>query len=274
MSSLLSITWTVGPKILDLGPIALRWYGLLFAVAFLAGYKLMERIFKREGIAQEQLDSLLMYMMIATIVGARLGHVFFYDWDYYSQNLMEIPKIWHGGLASHGAAIGIIAGMWLFSIKVSKRSVLWILDRVVITVAMSGIFIRTGNFFNHEITGTPTDLPWGVIFTLDPENSTTAVHPAQLYEAICYAIVFGVLMYQYFKLRKGELQGYLFGMFLILLFVARFAIEFVKSSQGGFESYFGNLLSTGQLLSIPFILAGFYFVLTAKQSPYFKSENQ
>jgi len=271
MSSLLSITWTVGPKIIDLGPITLRWYGLLFAAAFLAGYNLMGRIFKREGIAQEQLDSLLMYMMIATVVGARLGHVFFYDWGYYSQNLSEIPKVWHGGLASHGAAIGIIVGMWLFSMRVSKRSVLWILDRVVITVALSGIFIRTGNFFNHEITGVATNLPWGVIFTLDPDNPTTAVHPAQLYEAFCYAIVFGILMYQYFKLKKGELQGYLFGMFLIMLFVARFAIEFVKSSQGGFETYFGNLLSTGQLLSIPFILAGFYFVLTAKQSPYFKA---
>lgn len=258
------IIWNVDPNLFD-GFITIRWYGLLFAGAFMAGYYVLKHIFTQEKIAEDWLDKVLMYVMIGTVLGARLGHVFFYDWEYYSQNLDEILKVWHGGLASHGAAIGIIISLWLYSKNVTKKSILWILDRVVITVAIGAVFIRFGNLMNHEIIGKPTDFSWAFIFTRVDQMPR---HPAQLYEAICYFASFLFLFfYGYKKAKWQHSEGKLFGAFLILIFSIRILVEFVKSSQGGFETAFGNVLSTGQWLSIPFILIGLYFFFFRKTTP-------
>jgi len=259
---LLSILWDVDPEIFKIGPIAVRWYGLLFALGFLLGYQLVERMFKKEGIPLDWLEKLFMYTLIATVVGARLGHVIFYGWEFYSQHPAEILKIWHGGLASHGATIGILVALYYYSKKVSKKSILWILDRVAIPVALAGFFIRTGNLMNSEIIGTQTDLAWGFQFAKvlsingHPVDPSIARHPAQLYEALCYLFSFGILMYMYWKTNAKEFSGRLIGIFFMLIFTARFFIEFIKENQEAFEE--GMALNMGQLLSIPFILLGAY----------------
>lgn len=267
------IDWKVDPWLFEIGDFQLRWYGLLFATGFLLGFYLLRKIFKTEGIPEEWVDKALWYVVIGTVVGARLGHVFFYDWDYYSQNLGEIVKVWRGGLASHGAAIGIILSLWLFSRNVSKRSILWILDRVVITVALAGVLIRLGNLMNHEIIGEPTTVPWAFIFhhagLILPDGSLDLRprHPTQIYEAFAYLVSFGILMWMYWKNNAGLFLGRIFGAFLILIFGFRFVIEFIKASQGGFESSLGDALTTGQWLSIPFVLAGIYFMVRSAKHP-------
>ncbi len=259
--NLLAIEWTVDPDFFTIPGIdrVVRWYGVLFATAFFAGYYVLERVFKAEGHPKNWMDSILIYVMIATVVGARLGHVFFYDWDYYSQNPGEILAVWNGGLASHGAAIAILIALYLFSKRITKKPYIWILDRITLPVIIGGFFIRMGNLMNHEIIGTPTDVAWGFLFTkaygIDP---TIPRHPAQLYEAIGCLIIFGVLMWLYWKKDWGKYSGKLFGVFLTLLWTSRFLVEFVKTSQGGFESSLGNILSTGQWLSIPLIIVGVY----------------
>lgn len=254
---LLTIIWNVKPQIIEIGSFQLRWYGLLFASAFIAGNYLMGKMFKHDKVPDNWLDKILIYVLIGTVLGARLGHVFFYDWDYYSQNLGEILMVWKGGLASHGAAIGIIISLWLFSRNVSHKSILWALDRVVIVVALSGLFIRLGNLMNSEIIGKPTDVPWAFVFE---RVDLLPRHPVQLYEAIAYTLIFIFLYHLYWKKNAGEKEGLLFGLFLVLLFSARFVLEFYKNSQGGFESSLGDVLSTGQWLSIPFVLAGLFFI--------------
>ncbi|MCT4613950.1 MAG: prolipoprotein diacylglyceryl transferase [Marinifilaceae bacterium] len=257
---LLSVYWDISPQIFKIGPIEVRWYGLLFALGFLLGYHLVERMFKRDGVDIKVLDKLFMYTMIATILGARFGHVFFYGWDHYSQHPEEILKVWHGGLASHGGAIGIITAMYFFSKKVSKKSMLWILDYVVIPVALAGCFIRLGNLMNSEIIGTQSDMPWAFKFIrASVLDKTTPRHPAQLYESICYLISFIVLMYMYWKTKAKEIEGRLFGAFLVMIFTARFFIEFIKENQENFED--GMLLNMGQILSIPFVLIGLYYLV-------------
>jgi len=254
---LLSILWDVDPEIFKIGPIAVRWYGLLFALGFLLGYQLVERMFKKEGIPLDWLEKLFMYTLIATVIGARLGHVIFYGWEFYSQHPAEILKIWHGGLASHGATIGILTALYFYSKKVSKKSMLWILDRVAIPVALAGFFIRTGNLMNSEIIGTQTDLAWGFQFVrASIYEPLAARHPAQLYEALCYLFSFGILMYMYWKTNAKEFSGRLIGVFFMLIFTARFFIEFIKENQEAFEE--GMALNMGQWLSIPFILLGAY----------------
>ena len=262
----LFINWDVDPEIFRIGGISIRYYGLLFACAFLFGYKVEEKMFKSEGLSQVWLDKLWLYVAVATVIGARLGHCIFYDWGYYSQHPLEMilpvrftPSFeftGYQGLASHWAAIGIIAGLWYYSRKVSKKSILWILDRAVIPIALAGFFIRMGNLMNSEIIGMATDLPWGFRFVnasgvADPQ---TPRHPAQLYEAMCYLISFGILMHLYWRTRVKEKTGYLFGMFLLLIFAARFFIEFVKEPQEEFERTM--VLNMGQVLSVPFILTG------------------
>lgn len=258
----LFINWTVQPEIFPDTAIPVRWYGLFFATAFLLGYYIMKRIFANENHTEKELDKLLVYMMVGTILGARLGHVFFYDWEYYRNHIDEILMVWKGGLASHGAAIGIIISLFFYSKNVVKESLLWMLDRVVITVALAGFFIRMGNLFNHEIIGLPTEQPWGFIFNLayvaDP---LTPRHPAQLYEAICYLLIF-VLLYQLFwKRGAGKKPGFLFGLFLVTVFSARFIIEFWKENQVAFEDTMA--LNMGQWLSIPAVIAGLFFVVRA-----------
>jgi prolipoprotein diacylglyceryl transferase len=235
----------------------------LFATGFLIGYYIGERMFRSEGVPQKWIDSLFFYIIIATIIGARLGHVFFYGWDYYSQNPGEIIKIWHGGLASHGGAIGILVAMLLYSKNVTKRNVFWTIDRIVVPTALVAAFIRTGNLMNSEIYGVQTSLPWGFIFERNGE--TVPKHPTQIYEALVYLLAFGVLMYLYWKTRSRYKQGLLSGVFFIFIFASRFFIEFIKQNQENFEE--GMALNMGQWLSIPFVLLGIYLVVRALKMP-------
>lgn len=257
------IHWNVSPEIFNLGPLSIRWYGLLFASGFLIGYYIGEKMFKSEGVPQKWIDSLFFYIIIATIIGARLGHVFFYGWDYYSQNPGEIIKIWHGGLASHGGAIGIIIAMIIYSKNVTKRSILWTIDRIVVPTALVAAFIRTGNLMNSEIYGIQTSLPWGFIF--ERKGETVPKHPTQIYEALAYLISFGFLMYLYWRTRSKYKQGLLTGVFFIMIFTARFFIEFIKEDQEAFEA--GMALNMGQWLSIPFVLLGIFLVVRAMKIP-------
>ncbi len=264
------INWEVDPEIFNLGGFSLRYYGLLFVLAFICGYKIEEKIFRAEGLSMEWLDKLWIYVAVATVVGARLGHCLFYDWAYFSQHPLEMilpfrfqPEFkftGFQGLASHGAAIGIIAGLWYYSKKVSKKSIFWILDRAVIPIALAGVFIRLGNLMNSEIVGEVTTLPWGFRFVnaYGIDNPSAPRHPAQLYEAFCYLVSFVVLMYLYWRTNVKERQGFIFGMFLILIFTARFLIEFVKENQVDFEE--AMTLNMGQWLSIPFVLAGCFML--------------
>lgn len=272
----LFINWDISPEIFNLGGISIRYYGLLFAVAFILGYKVEEKMFKSEGLPMAWLDKLWLYVAIATIVGARLGHCIFYDWAYYSQHPLEMilpvrfsPEFkftGYQGLASHGAATGIIAGLWYYSRKVSKKSIFWILDRAVIPIALAGFFIRTGNLMNSEIVGLPTNMPWGFRFmNSDLPNPELPRHPAQLYEAICYLFSFFVLMYLYWRTNVKKKMGFIFGAFLILIFSARFIIEFVKEVQEPWEA--GMALNMGQILSIPFILVGIFMLWYSKKWP-------
>lgn len=251
-----SINWTADPEIFRIGNFAVRWYGLLFASAFFFGYLLFLRIFKREGISVELLDRLTVYTAVGTIIGARLGHCLFYEPDYYLSNPIEILKIWRGGLASHGAAVGILIALYYYSRSV-RRPYLWILDRIVIAVALGGFFIRMGNLMNSEIYGIETSLPWGFIFTLAGE--TVAKHPTQIYEGLSYLAIFGLLYTIYIKQDGKPKEGYLFSIFLILLWTVRFLIEFIKEDQVEFEA--AMTLNMGQWLSVPFILAGVALLL-------------
>jgi len=275
MNLLLSIHWHANPELFSLGPISVRWYGLMFAMGFLFGYSILTRMFKFEGSDPLMVEKLFVYVIVATIVGARLGHVFFYGWDYYSTHLIEIVLpiakgengykfVGFQGLASHGGAFGIILAVWLFSQKVSKRPILWTLDRLIVPVALVGAMIRTGNLMNSEIYGVATKLPWGFIF--DRNNETIAKHPTMIYEALCYLITFGILLYFYY--RKKDLKdrtGFLTGVFFIGIFLTRFLIEFIKENQEAFES--GMVLNMGQILSIPFILAGIWLIYHALTHP-------
>lgn len=264
------INWNPDTEIVNILGLSIRWYGLLFASAFFLGYKLTAKMFKHEQLPDLWLEKLFMYVMIATVAGARLGHCFFYDFAYFKDHILEIflpvrfdPSfkiIGFRGLASHGAAIGIITALWFYSRKVSKRSILWILDRVVLSIALAGFFIRMGNLMNSEIIGVETSMPWGFRFlNSGVNNPMTPRHPSQLYEALCYLLTFGVLMYAYWKTNIKDKQGILFGIFLIMVFTARFFIEFIKENQEAFEE--SMVLNMGQMLSIPFILIGLGVIL-------------
>ncbi|KIX22378.1 diacylglyceryl transferase [Flavobacterium sp. 316] len=296
----LNMVWNPSEGI-DLGFFMVRYYSLMFVVAFGLGWYIMKNIYKREGLSMEKLDNLFVYTVIATLVGARLGHVFFYDWDYFKDHKLEIllpiketASGWEftgfAGLASHGAAIAIILVMYFYSKKVVQKPILWVLDRVVIPVASGAIFVRLGNFMNSEIVGTQTSSSFGIKFIKDwyspreafektgignakdaykaietnPQFSQVLAdvvpkHPAQLYEAFGYVFVFAILFYMYWKTDARNKQGLLFGTFLVLLWTVRFLVEYVKESQGGFENALG-VFSTGQWLSIPFVIIGLYFV--------------
>ena len=252
------IVWDINPEIFSLGPLSIRYYGLLWAMSFLLGYMIFERIVKKESLPKDYLDSLTMYMLIGTVAGARLGHCLFYQPDYYLSHPWEILFIWHGGLASHGAAIGIILSLYFFSRK-TKRPLIYILDRIVITVALAGVLIRLGNLMNSEIYGIQTDLPWGFIFKQN--NEIVPKHPTQIYEALSYLIGYLVLHFMYIKTNAKPKPGLLFGLFLIFIFATRFLIEFIKEPQVGFEE--NMVLNMGQWLSIPFIIAGITFIYLA-----------
>lgn len=250
------IEWTVSPEIFHLGPISVRWYGFLFAMAFVAGYFIMSKIFEKEGKPRTDLEQLAVYMIFGTVIGARLGHCLFYNPSYYLSNPIEIIKVWEGGLASHGAAIGIIIALYLYAKKKKDISLLWILDRVVIVVALGGSLIRLGNLFNSEIIGKAADVPWAFIFTAVDDIPR---HPTQLYESIAYFIIFLILLSVYKKKKRNLSNGLIFGLFLVLVFAFRFFVEFLKENQSAFEG--GMALNMGQILSIPFIIAGIVFIV-------------
>lgn len=255
------ITWDVSPLIFKLGGLQVRWYGLFFALAFYLGYIILDKqVFRREGLKIDLLDKLATYVVIGTIVGARLGHVFFYEPQSYLQDPISILKIWEGGLASHGAAIGILLALILF-VRKSGKTYLWTLDRVVIVVALGGFFIRMGNLMNSEIYGHFTSLPWGFIFVRDGQADPR--HPTQIYEALSYLLLFFALMAYYRKNFKTMKEGTIFGIFLIVLFGVRFLIEFVKEPQVAFEQTMA--LNMGQWLSIPFILTGIGLLIYTKR---------
>lgn len=265
---LAEITWNVDPTILS-WPVSIRWYGLMFAIGFWIGYNIVAAMFKREGAPEKWLGVLLMWVAAGTIIGARLGHVFFYEWEYYSQHPIKILATWEGGLASHGGAIGVILGVICFSIFTSKRNPLWTFDRLVVAIALVGAMIRFGNLMNSEIFGHATTLPWGFKFVRSSEwhalYEGVAVHPTQIYESLCYLALFGLLMWMYWKKNAGERSGLLFGTFLVGIFVPRFLIEFIKNPQVAFEQ--DMVLNMGQLLSLPFIAAGIILIAWAMTHP-------
>jgi len=258
------VHWSASPYIFTIGSFGIRWYSVLFVVGFALGYWIFKRFFSREGLpADKLLDPLLYTLAIGTIVGSRLGHCIFYDPGYYFGSLsgfVEIFMPWKGGLASHGGAIALLFAMWWYSNHYGKRygfGFLWIMDRLVITVCFAGAFIRLGNLFNSEIYGDVTNLPWGFIFERCGE--TQPKHPTQLYEALSYAILGGVLLLIYDKKLPKLRAGTVFASFMIALFGMRFLIEFIKEPQEAFEETM--LLDMGQLLSIPFILAGIILLI-------------
>ncbi|TVZ57377.1 prolipoprotein diacylglyceryl transferase [Lutibacter sp. Hel_I_33_5] len=278
---LLSIVWDPSVGI-DLGFFTIRWYSLMFVAAFLLGLHLMKKIYVADNVPKEKLDPLFMYVFISMLIGMRLGDVFFYSWDYYQNHLLEIflpikespndtlfgfIKGWKFsgfmGFASHGAAIGIPIAMYFYAKKHLQKPWLFILDRLAIMVALAGFFIRTGNFFNSEIYGKPTGTDFGVIFTKAGE--IVPRHPTQLYEALGYLAIFFMMWYLYWKTDKKNQTGFLFGLFLVVLWSLRFFIEFLKEAQvDGREDWVFNSLNTGQVLSIPLVLLGFWLMFRKK----------
>ncbi len=266
------VTWTANPDLIH-SFITVRWYGLMFAIGFLIGYNVVARIFKHEGAPEKWLGTLLLWTMAGTIIGARLGHVFFYEWDLYSNNPIHILYIWEGGLASHGGAIGVIVGVLCFSWITAKKNPIWTFDRLVIPVALVGGLIRLGNLMNHEIYGHATDLPWAFRFITNIhawQNGAEPVfsapsHPTQLYEAGCYFALFALLMWMYWRKNAETRPGLIFGVFLIGIFLPRLLIEFVKNNQVEWEA--DMILNMGQILSIPFIIAGICLIIYSLSRP-------
>jgi len=259
------IQWNPSPDLFHIGSLTIRWYGLLFASSFFFGYFIMLKFFKKEGIEVAKLDTLTTYMVLGTVIGARLGHCLFYEPGYYLSHPLKILEVWEGGLASHGAAIGIILAIWIFGLR-NKLTFLWTIDRIVIVVALSGLCIRTGNLMNSEIFGHITSLPWGFYFlrAANPAEALDPRHPTQIYEGLSYFIFF-LFLWRLYYIKKGKPEpGLLFGLFLILVFGLRFFVEFLKEPQVGFEQ--GMLLNMGQLLSIPFVLLGIILVYRARKT--------
>ena len=285
------ITWNVDPVLIHLGSLQIRWYGLLWALGFVIGYYVMKRIYKKERMTDDSMDKLLIYMLVSTIIGARLGHCLFYEPQEYLAHPLDILKIWEGGLASHGGAIGILIGLWLYVRNYNKSkkekdnlqqiSYIWILDRIVIAVCLVGALIRMGNVMNHEIYGTPTSLPWGFVFlrgaeqfcgTFDnytpcfawdapcPPSEWLPCHPTGLYEAFFCLVTMGILLWMYYKRDLGHKQpGLMFGTFLVIIFGSRICIEFLKNVQVDFER--NMVFDMGQWLSVPFVVIGIVMIV-------------
>ncbi|MDR1984963.1 MAG: prolipoprotein diacylglyceryl transferase [Prevotellaceae bacterium] len=269
MIRLLSINWNIDPVMLDLGFISIRYYSLCWVLCFVISYVIFRKIFKKENIKIELLDKLTINYVIPFIfIGARVGHCLFYDGDYYLKYPLEIilpihngKFIGYAGLASHGAAIGILLALWLYCRKY-KMPYIWSLDRIAIAVPIAGAVVRFGNLMNSEIYGHTTNLPWGFVFVRAGEIDPA--HPTQIYEALAYILLFAVLYYLFFKKDFGiKKPGIIFGIFLTGLFTARFLIEFVKNNQVDFEQQM--TLNMGQLLSLPFIIIGIIIIVFYNQ---------
>ena len=266
----LSIVWDFDPVLFRIGTFDIRYYGLMWALAILIGAKFFDNFCKREGLPSKVSESIFVYGTIATILGARLGHCLFYDpVGYLSQPWTIITGFRDGGMASHGAAIGLLIGLWLFSRK-NKLPYVWSLDRIMIPVGIGGAIVRLGNLFNSEIFGRATTLPWGFEFVRShkwvTEYAPAAVHPTQIYEAICYVVTFVILYCLYYRRDMARRRpGILFGIGLIGVFLTRFFLEFIKTEQEDFE--IGWALDMGQWLSIPFIVLGIYMIWRGMKHP-------
>ena len=274
------ITWDVNPEIFRIGAIAVRWYGLFWAIGIYATLLITTKIFKHEKLPEAWVDKLFIYTVLGAILGARLGHCFFYEWklvadpitflgitfnyeNHYLSHPWELLFIWRGGLASHGGAIGILIAMILFNKNVSKKGINWIFDRLLIGVCLCGASIRFGNLMNSEIYGSATSLPWGFLFVRTGE--TQPMHPTQIYEMIYCLVTFAIMWFMYWKREAYKKNGLLFGIFLIGVFGSRFMLEFIKNNQEAFES--GLPLNMGQWLSLPFIVWGIWLLLRSSSSP-------
>lgn len=263
-----AITWTVDPIIFEIGGASIGWYGLFFGVGLIIfGTGIMDKIWRREQLPEKWLSSLFVYILVAVVVGARLGHCLFYEPEYYLSNPLEIFKIWKGGLASHGGVIGIVIAVYFYSKRVTRKSMLWTFDRLCVPTGLVAAMIRMGNLMNHEIYGHATDLPWGFRFIenihawrlgAEPIFSVPS-HPTQIYEALAYLLTFAICMWLYWKRDAYKREGLIFGVAMILIFTARFFIEFLKNDQVGFEATM--TLNMGQWLSIPFIIIGIAAVI-------------
>lgn len=276
------VVWDVDPVCFSLGPLSVRWYGVMWALGILLVLFIMGKVYKREQIAEPLLDKLFIYVLLGAIIGSRLGHCFFYEWHlleepvnflgitikYGNEYLLKpwrLIAIWEGGLASHGGAIGILIAVWLYNRKWLKRGFVWLLDRLIIGVALCGACIRFGNLMNSEIFGFPTTLPWGFMFVRSYEwqmlYKGQACHPTQIYEMIYCLVTFAVCALLYWKYNAGKREGLLLGIFWIGIFGTRFVLEFIKNDQEAFES--SLLLNMGQWLSLPFIIWGIYLIINA-----------
>ena len=274
---LMYITWDVNPELFTIFGREIRWYGLFWVIGLIVAVYIVQRIYDSEKLPQKWFDSLFIYMMLGIILGARLGHCLFYEPAYYLANPLEILKIWEGGLASHGGVVGIIIAVWLYSKKVTKKSMLWTFDRVIVPTGFTSAFIRLGNLMNHEIYGGPTSEPWGFRFIENvnawkagaPAIFTEPSHPTQIYEAIVYFIVFAITMYLYWKTDAKKKQGLLLGIAMIIIFASRIFIEYFKNVQVESEILMreNTGLILGQWLSIPFVIWGIWLVWNSMRKP-------
>jgi phosphatidylglycerol---prolipoprotein diacylglyceryl transferase len=247
--------WGPSPEIFSLGPLSVRWYGLLFATGFMIGYRIMDKVFQREGYNREHLDHLLIYLILGTTIGARLGHCLFYEPELYLRNPLRILYIWEGGLASHGGTLGNLISMWLFVRRFKEYDYMWLVDRLSYPIALASCCIRLGNVMNSEILGKPTGAAWGVVFE---RVDAIPRYPAQFIEAMAYLATFFLMHYLYNKTNVSRYRGRMFGIFLCCIFGSRFFIELLKENQVPFENALP--LNMGQLLSIPFLIAGLLLV--------------
>ena len=274
------IPWNINPEIFSIGPVTVRWYGLLWASAIYVAWIIVQKLFKYEKYPDNWTDKLFFYTVTGLIVGARLGHCFFYEWqplsepvkflgitfsygNYYLSHPWELLAVWKGGLSSHGGAFGILIAMYYYNKKVTKKGYIWIFDRLVIGVAVGGALIRLGNLMNSEIYGNATSLPWGFIFVRAGE--TEPMHPTQIYEMLYCLVTFGVIWWMYWKKQAYKKRGLIFGIFLLGIFGTRFLLEFIKLNQEAFEA--DMFFNMGQMLSLPFIIWGIWLVVRAVRSP-------
>ena len=261
-----SIVWDVDPVIFEIAGRQIRWYGLLWGIGFLLAYHYGDWLFRKEKYPEGWADKLFVYSIVSVVIGARLGHCLFYQWDYYTSNPVEILKVWEGGLASHGGVFGVIFAAWIYSKKITKQSVWWLFDRIIPCVAVLCFCIRLGNLMNSEIFGFPTSMPWGFEFVRSREwhqlYEGQACHPTQIYEML-YCLTAGVVsLVMYHKFHLQKYVGLITGVSLLIFFGTRLLLEFMKNPQVAEEV--GMTLNIGQLLSLPLILLGCYLIWNSR----------